>query len=45
MPSAAPLSIWALFQNADLVVKIVMVGLLLASLVVLIRWWLQQRKR
>src|SRR4030095_2864356 len=31
MPSAAPLSIWDLFQNADLVVKLVMVGLLVAS--------------
>src|SRR5262249_29785075 len=34
MPSAAPLSIWDLFQNADLVVKLVMVGLLIASIIV-----------
>src|SRR4029453_338216 len=34
MPSAAPLSIWDLFQNADLVVKLVMVGLLIASVMV-----------
>ena len=34
MPSAAPLSIWDLFQNADLVVKLVMVGLLVASVAV-----------
>ena len=34
MPSAAPLSIWDLFQNADLVVKVVMVGLLVASVMV-----------
>jgi biopolymer transport protein TolQ len=34
MSSAAPLSIWDLFQNADLVVKLVMVGLLLASVAV-----------
>ena len=34
MPSAAPLSIWDLFQNADLVVKLVMVGLLVASIMV-----------
>jgi biopolymer transport protein TolQ len=34
MPSAAPLSIWTLFLNADLVVKIVMVGLLIASVAV-----------
>src|ERR1700748_3712645 len=34
MPSAAPLSIWDLFQNADLVVKLVMVGLLVASVMV-----------
>ena len=31
MPSAAPLSIWDLFQNADLVVKLVMIGLLAAT--------------
>src|SRR2546429_5089386 len=34
MSSAAPLSIWDLFQNADLVVKLVMVGLLIASVMV-----------
>src|SRR5436190_10737790 len=34
MPSAAPLSIWDLFQNADLIVKLVMVGLLVASVMV-----------
>jgi biopolymer transport protein TolQ len=34
MPSAAPVSIWNLFYGADLVVKIVMVGLLLASIAV-----------
>jgi biopolymer transport protein TolQ len=35
MPSAAaPLSIWDLFQHADLVVKIVMIGLLVASIAV-----------
>ena len=35
MPSAAaPLSIWALFQHADVVVQIVMIGLLIASLAV-----------
>src|SRR5438067_6543496 len=34
MPSGAPLSIWDLFQNADLVVKLVMVGLLVASIMV-----------
>ena len=34
MPSAAPLSIWALFQHADLVVQIVMIGLLIASIAV-----------
>src|SRR5262249_61049284 len=34
MPCAAPLSIWDLFQNADLVVKLVMVGLLIASIMV-----------
>ena len=35
MPSAAaPLSIWALFQHADLVVQIVMIGLLIASVAV-----------
>ena len=28
MPSGAPISIWDLFQHADLVVKLVMVGLL-----------------
>jgi biopolymer transport protein TolQ len=32
MPSAAPISIWDLFQNADIVVKLVMVGLLIASI-------------
>jgi biopolymer transport protein TolQ len=32
--SAAPLSMWALFQNADLVVKGVMVGLIIASIAV-----------
>ncbi len=31
MPSAAPLSMWELFLNADFVVKLVMVGLLVAS--------------
>jgi biopolymer transport protein TolQ len=31
MPSAAPLSMWELFLHADLVVKVVMVGLLVAS--------------
>ena len=31
MPSGAPLSIWELFLNADFVVKVVMVGLLIAS--------------
>jgi biopolymer transport protein TolQ len=31
MPPAAPLSMWQLFLNADLVVKAVMVGLLIAS--------------
>src|SRR5215468_10152452 len=34
MPSAAPLSIWDLFQNADLIVKLVMIGLLIASVAV-----------
>ena len=34
MSSGAPLSIWDLFQNADLIVKIVMVGLLVASVAV-----------
>ena len=35
MPSAAaPLSIWDLFQNADFVVKFVMIGLLVASVAV-----------
>ena len=35
MPSAAPsLSIWDLFQNADFVVKFVMIGLLIASVAV-----------
>jgi len=34
MPSAPSLSIWDLFLNADLVVKIVMMGLLLASIAV-----------
>src|SRR5262244_4669738 len=34
MPSGAPLSIWDLFQHADLVVKLVMVGLLVASVAV-----------
>ena len=34
MPSAAPLSMWDLFQNADLVVKLVMIGLLVASVMV-----------
>jgi biopolymer transport protein TolQ len=34
MSSPAPLSIWALFQHADLVVQIVMIGLLIASLAV-----------
>jgi len=33
MPSAAPISIWDLFfQNADIVVKLVMIGLLIASI-------------
>jgi biopolymer transport protein TolQ len=36
-PAAAPLSIWALFQHADLVVQIVMIGLLIASVAV---WWI-----
>jgi biopolymer transport protein TolQ len=34
MPSAAPVSIWNLFLDADLIVKIVMVGLVLASIAV-----------
>src|SRR2546429_7455081 len=34
MSSAAPLSIWDLFQNADLVVKLVMIGRLVASVMV-----------
>ena len=34
MPSAAPLSIWDLFQHADFVVKLVMIGLLIASVAV-----------
>src|SRR5438105_12338916 len=34
MPSSAPVSIWDLFQHADFVVKLVMVGLLIASIVV-----------
>ena len=34
MQSAAPLSMWALFQNADLVVKGVMIGLIIASIAV-----------
>src|SRR5947208_14882727 len=34
MPSGAPISIWDLFQHADLVVKLVMVGLLVASVMV-----------
>src|SRR2546428_7358775 len=34
MPSAAPVSIWDLFQNADLIVKLVMIGLLIASVMV-----------
>jgi biopolymer transport protein TolQ len=34
MPSAAPLSMWHLFANADTVVKLVMVGLLIASIAV-----------
>jgi len=34
MPSAAPLSIWDLFQHADLVVKAVMIGLLITSVAV-----------
>jgi biopolymer transport protein TolQ len=36
-PAAAPLSIWALFQHADRVVQIVMIGLLIASVAV---WWI-----
>ena len=31
MPSAAPISIWDLFQHADFVVKLVMIGLLVAG--------------
>src|SRR5260370_3934761 len=31
MPSAAPVSLWDLVQNADLIVKLVMIGLLIAS--------------
>ena len=31
MPSGAPISIWDLFQHADLVVKLVMVGLLVEA--------------
>src|SRR5258708_6793518 len=34
MPSAAPVSIWDLFLNADFVVKLVMIGLLVASIAV-----------
>ncbi len=34
MPSAAPLSMWHLVANADTVVKLVMLGLLLASIAV-----------
>jgi len=34
MQPAAPLSMWALFQNADLVVKGVMIGLIIASIAV-----------
>jgi biopolymer transport protein TolQ len=34
MQPAAPLSMWALFQNADLVVKGVMIGLIVASIAV-----------
>src|SRR5260370_26480415 len=34
MPSAAPISIWDLFLNADFVVKLVMVGLLVGSIAV-----------
>jgi len=34
MPSAAPISIWDLFQHADFVVKFVMIGLLIASVAV-----------
>jgi biopolymer transport protein TolQ len=34
MQSAAPLSMWALFQHADLVVKGVMIGLIVASIAV-----------
>ena len=50
MPSAAPsLSIWDLFQNADFVVKFVMIGLLIASVAVwaiaVTRSWLYARTR
>ncbi len=34
MQPAAPLSMWALFQNADFVVQFVMIGLILASIAV-----------
>ena len=34
MPSAAPLSISDLFLNADFIVKLVMIGLLVASIAV-----------
>src|SRR6266478_8581661 len=34
MPPGAPISIWDLFQHADLVVKLVMIGLLVASVAV-----------
>jgi biopolymer transport protein TolQ len=34
MPSATSLSVWDLFQHADLVVKLVMAGLLIASIAV-----------
>src|SRR5690349_23366034 len=34
MPSGAPISIWDLFQHADWVVKLVMIGLLVASVAV-----------
>jgi biopolymer transport protein TolQ len=33
-PAAAPLSMWDLFQHADIIVKLVMIGLLLASIAV-----------
>jgi biopolymer transport protein TolQ len=49
MPSAPTLSIWDLFLNADLVVKIVMIGLLLASIavwaIVIDKLWLYARTR